>query len=234
MKIKFLGHSALLIQEGKIKALVDPFLSHNPMYQKHPDDTLGITHIFITHAHGDHIGDSLEIAKKNHSLIICNAEIGQILYRKDKTLNIHTMHIGGRVLIDNMRIKMTPALHGSGYVDENGIVQDGGNPGGFVIEINGQKLYHAGDTGLTMDMKLLEREHIDIAFLPIGGSYTMDIEDAVEATRFIDPKIVVPMHYNTFGKIKADPEEFKTILLGHHVEIVKPGETIDLREALNE
>jgi len=234
MKIKYLGHSALLLEEQNIKALIDPFLTHNPTYVKNDDDITNITHIFITHAHKDHIGDALSIAKNNNALIICNAEIGHILYMKDKNLRIHTMHIGGRVQLDIGIIKMTPALHGSGYVDQNGFVQDGGNPCGFVININGQKVYHAGDTGLTYDMKLLEQEKIDIAFLPIGGNYTMDIDDAVEATRFINPKIVVPVHYDTFDKIKADPEEFKRKLLAHRVEIIKPTEIIDLTEVMNE
>ena len=108
------------------------------------------------------------------------------------------------------------------------MMQDGGNPCGFVIEINGKKLYHAGDTGLTYDMKLLETEKIDIAFLPIGGNYTMDIDDAVRAVDFIKPKLTIPMHYNTFGVIKADPLEFKEKLPNYTVKIVNPSDIIEI------
>ena len=94
--------------------------------------------------------------------------------------------------------------------------------------MNGKKLYHAGDTGLTMDMKLLEVEELDLAFVPIGGNFTMDIEDAVRAVEFIKPKITVPMHYNTFGLIKADPKEFAKKLPDYQVEILAPGESIKI------
>lgn len=225
MKVKFLGHSALLIESTRFKALIDPFLKHNPAYIQDKKDTTGITHIFITHAHGDHIGDAIEIALKNDSLIICNAEIANILHIKNKKLKLHAMHIGGRFAFDFGTVKMTPALHGSGYT-ENGMIQDGGNPGGFVIEVDGKKIYHAGDTGLTYDMKLLEVENIDVAFLPIGGNYTMDITDAVRAVEFIKPKTTVPMHYNTFGLIKADPNEFKEKLPNFNVIILDSGKEL--------
>ena len=228
MKVKFLGHSSILIEDKNFKALVDPFLKNNPAYTEDPNDILGITHIFITHAHGDHIGDSAEIAEANNSLIIANAEICDILYARHKKLKFHPMHIGGAFRFDFGRVKMTNAVHGSGFRDENGIIQSGGNPGGYVIEVYGKKVYHAGDTGLTIDMKLLEKEKIDIAFLPIGGNYTMDIDDALEAARFIVSKVTIPMHYNTFGLIKADPLEFKNRLLGHIVEILEPSESIEI------
>lgn len=228
MRVKYLGHSSILIEDTNFKALIDPFLKHNPSYKEDNSDITGITHIFITHAHGDHIGDSVEIARANDSLIISNAEICNILYRRNKDLKFHSMHIGGTFIFDFGRVKMTPAIHGSGFTDENGIIQNGGNPGGFVIELHGKKVYHAGDTGLTMDMKLLEREKIDIAFLPIGGNYTMDIDDAIEAARFIVSKVTIPMHYNTFPMIKADPNIFKSRLLGHIVEILEPSESITI------
>lgn len=206
MKLTFLGHSALLIEEGNFKGLIDPFISGNSLCKTCVDDLINITHIFVTHGHGDHIGDTVDIAKRNQSLIISNAEIAAYLGKFK--LRTHAMHIGGRTKFDFGTVKMTNAVHGSG-ISDNGDMICGGNPGGFVIEVNDKKIYHAGDTGLTYDMKLLEDEKIDVAFLPIGGNYTMDIDDAVKATDFIKAKIAVPMHYNTFGVINADPEIFK-------------------------
>lgn len=207
MKLTFLGHSALLIEEGNFKGLVDPFITGNSLSKTSVDDLVKITHIFVTHGHGDHMGDTINIAKRNKALIITNHEISA--YLSKFKLRTHAMHIGGRTKFDFGTVKMTNALHGSG-ISENGNMIYGGNPGGFIIEVNGKKIYHAGDTGLTYDMKLLEDEKIDVAFLPIGGNYTMDIEDALKAVDFIKPKTVVPMHYNTFGIIKADPEIFKS------------------------
>ena len=206
MKLTFLGHSALLIEEGNFKGLVDPFITGNALCKTCLDELVDITHIFVTHGHGDHIGDTVSIAKKNQSLVISNHEISA--YLSKFKLRTHAMHIGGRTKFDFGTVKMTNALHGSG-ISDNGNIICGGNPGGFVIEINGKKVYHAGDTGLTYDMKLLEDENIDVAFLPIGGNYTMDIDDAVKAADFIKAKAVVPMHYNTFGLINADPQIFK-------------------------
>lgn len=223
MEIKYLGHSAFLVKGGNIKALIDPFINGNASNNLKSTDFKDITHIFVTHGHGDHIGDTIEIAKRCNSKIICNFEMG---YYFDKfELNIHTMHIGGRVKFDFGKVKMTPALHGSG-IFYNGEMIDGGNPCGFVIEVQNKKIYHAGDTGLTMDMKLLKDEKIDIALLPIGGNYTMDIDDAVLACGFIEPKKVIPMHYNTFDIIKADPDEFKRKVEKSEVIVAKVNENI--------
>ncbi|MDR7871343.1 MAG: metal-dependent hydrolase [Tissierellaceae bacterium] len=206
MKLTNLGHSAFIVEEGSFKAIIDPFISGNSLSKIEPEEIKGLTHVFITHGHGDHIGDAIELAKDNDALVISNAEICG--YLSSKGLKTHAMHIGGRHKFDFGIVKLTPALHGSGIPTENGMVY-GGNPCGFVIEVNNKKIYHAGDTGLTMDMKLLEMENIDVALLPIGGNFTMDIDDAVIATEFIKPKFVIPMHYDTFPVIKVDPNEFK-------------------------
>lgn len=227
MNVTYLGHAALLLEAPNFKALVDPFLTGNPQYKQNPKDTLDITHIFITHGHGDHVGDALSIAKSNNAIIIANAELCGVFRHKDKTLKLHPMHIGGSFEFSFGRVKMTPAVHGSSYQDEEG-VHDGGNPGGFLITVGGKTVYHAGDTGLIYDMKLLELEQVDLAFLPIGGNYTMDITDAVRAVDFIKPQIVVPMHYNTFPVIQADPNLFKSRLPEYDVQILQPGEFIKL------
>ncbi|MDO4988818.1 MAG: metal-dependent hydrolase, partial [Synergistes sp.] len=124
-----------------------------------------------------------------------------------KGIKTEGMQVGGRRKFSFGRVKLTPAWHGAG-IAENGAMNYGGVACGFVIEVEGKKIYHAGDTGLTMEMKLLEAEKIDAACLPIGGYYTMDAEDAVRAVSFIKPTNVIPMHYDTFPQIKADPNEF--------------------------
>lgn len=224
MKITYLGHSALLIEEGNFKGLIDPFITGNSLCKTCIDDLSGISHIFVTHGHGDHIGDTVEIAKKNKSLVITNHEIAAYLGKFK--IRTHSMHIGGRTKFDFGIVKMTNALHGSG-ISDNGNMIYGGNPGGFLIQVNDKKIYHAGDTGLTYDMKLLEDEKIDVAFLPIGGNYTMDIDDAVKAADFIKAKIVVPIHYNTFGLINADPMSFKNKVASSDVII------LDINESMN-
>lgn len=225
MKITYLGHSTIMIEEGNFKGIIDPFLSGNPMGNISVDELSYLTHIFVTHGHSDHIGDTVEIAKKTGALIIANHEI--VAYLSRFKLKTHSMHIGGRTKFDFGKVKMTNALHGSG-ISDNGTMIYGGNPCGFVIEVNGKKVYHAGDTGLTLDMKLLEDENIDIAFLPIGGNFTMDIDDAVKAADFIKAKMVVPMHYNTFGVIEADPFDYKNKVKTSEVVVLKINEDINI------
>ncbi|MFA9423883.1 MAG: metal-dependent hydrolase [Sedimentibacter sp.] len=225
MKLTYLGHSALLVEEGEFKGIIDPFITGNSSCKTSIDELKNITHIFITHGHSDHIGDAIEIAKKNGSLVIANYEICSYLGKFK--LRTHAMHIGGKTNFDFGTVRMTNALHGSG-ITENGNIIYGGNPGGYVIEINNKKIYHAGDTGLTLDMKLLEEENIDVAFLPIGGNFTMDIDDAVKAAGFINARVVVPIHYNTFSLIKANPEEFKNKVTTSEVVILDMNESINI------
>lgn len=225
MYLQYLGHSTFLIEATDFKAIIDPFLTGNPSSTLKPSQVTGLTHIFVTHGHGDHIGDTIELARENKALVITNAEISN--YLSEHGLKTHSMHIGGRYTFDFGTVKLTPALHGSAIPTSKG-PRDGGNPSGFVLTIEGKKIYHAGDTGLTMDMKLLEEEEIDVALLPIGGNYTMDIHDAIRAVDFIKPKLVVPMHYNTFPLIKADPEEFKKKNTWSQTKILSVGEKLEL------
>jgi L-ascorbate metabolism protein UlaG (beta-lactamase superfamily) len=222
MIIKYLGHAAFYIESGEFKALIDPFLRGNPQTKSRPGDFEKLSHIFVTHGHSDHLGDTLEIAERTQAKVVSNYEIINYLMSKG-LINVHPMHIGGRVKLGFGTVKMTPAIHGSS-INEDGQIIYAGNPGGFVIEIGGKKIYHAGDTGLMMDMKLLEDERIDLAILPIGGNFTMDIEDAAKAVTMIKPKKVVPIHYNTFDVIKASPEAFEKLVKDAQVIIMKPDE----------
>jgi len=225
MEVKFIGHSTFYFETANVKAIIDPFINGNPVSTISTEDIEELTHIFVTHGHGDHLGDTVELAIKHNALVITNFEIAN--YLSSKGVQAHPMHIGGRRTFELFDVKMTPALHGSAIQTEKGLL-DGGNPGGFLITIDGKVLYHAGDTGLTMDMKLLEIENVDLALLPIGGNFTMDIRDAIRAVDFIQPKKVVPMHYNTFGLIEADPQKFKNQVKNAEVIILLPGESIKI------
>jgi len=225
LKLYYLGHSAVLIEGENIKALIDPFITKNPACTYDITEIKDITHIFITHGHSDHFGDTIEIAEKCNSTIVCSVEMGW--YLSTFGLKIHPMHIGGKAYFDFGSVKMIPALHGSGIKTNSGIVYTG-NPCGFLIELEGKKIYHAGDTGLTMEMQLLQKEKIDVAFIPIGGNYTMDIDDAALSVEFIKPKTVVPIHYNTFYMIHTDPIEFKNKVKNCNVEILSCRDIIDI------
>lgn len=225
MKIKYLGHSAFLIQTNKFNILIDPFIKDNPKCPISLNDLPSIDYILVTHGHSDHLGDTALISKKYNSIVICNYEIH--LYLSKYNIKCHPMHIGGRITLEFGSIKMTPAIHGSSILEGTHIIY-AGNPCGFLIEIEGIKLYHAGDTGLTIDMKLLESEGIDIAMLPIGGNFTMDIEDCIKAIEFINPKTVIPMHYDTFDVIKANPILLKDKVNKSDIKILQLGEVLDI------
>lgn len=204
MKLRYFSHSSFQITtESGTKILIDPFLDGNPTSPVNSSD-LTADYIILTHAHGDHLGDSFSIAERCDSLFICVNELAE--YCKSKGYKAHNMHIGGGFDFEFGRVKFTIAHHGSMTPDNT----YAGEPAGVIITIEGKSIYHTGDTGLFLDMKLIgELNIIDYMLLPIGDNFTMGINDAVKAVELTSPKLAVPMHYNTFPVIQADPNEFK-------------------------
>jgi len=227
-KLKYLGHSAFYLEGNGLKALIDPFLSGNPWNVASARDFTDINFIFVTHGHGDHLGDAINIAKNTGATIVSVYEIG--VYCSSKGAKTHNMHIGGTYSFPFGRVQLTPAAHGSSFVEGDEIIYLG-NPCGFIIEVDGKNIYHAGDTGLIADMELLGKyETIDVALLPIGGNFTMDPIDASIAAELIKPKTAIPMHYKTWPIIDKDPEEFVKLAKekGIDAKILRPGETLEI------
>jgi L-ascorbate metabolism protein UlaG (beta-lactamase superfamily) len=223
LTVTYLGHSCFTITDGKYRLIIDPFLSGNPKATTSPDD-VEVDYILVTHGHGDHWGDTEKIAKKNDATVIGPNEVA--VYAHKKGLKAHNMHIGGGHDFPFGRVKLTIAHHG--FSDSESDFDIGGSPCGFIITMDGKRIYHAGDTGLFMDMQLIGEEGLDLAMLPIGDNFTMGIDDAVRAVDFLKPARVIPMHYNTFDLIKADPEEFKAKAKDTQVIILGIGEKLQL------
>jgi L-ascorbate metabolism protein UlaG (beta-lactamase superfamily) len=200
MSVRFtwLGHSTFAFEFDGHKVLTDPFLTGNPLAAANADD-LEPEIIFLTHAHGDHSGDVLSIAKRTGAMVVSNAEIADWGTRNG--IKSHGMNTGGGYDFGFVHARQTIAFHSSSFPDGT----YGGNPNGFIFTLrSGQRVYFAGDTALFSDMTLIGDYGIDIAFLPIGDNFTMGPEDSLKAIQFIRPKMVVPMHYNTFPFIVVD------------------------------
>jgi len=225
MKLRYFSHSAFQITTSAgHKILIDPFLSGNPTSPVKAKDVVA-DYIILTHAHGDHLGDGFEIAKRCNSIFICVNELAE--YCKSKGFKAHNMHIGGGHNFEFGRVKFTIAHHGSMTPDNH----YGGEPAGVIISAEGKNIYHTGDTGLFYDMKLIgEMTSIDYMLLPIGDNFTMGITDAAKAVELVAPKMAVPMHFNTFPVIDADPNEFKKLTesKGFKVRVLNFGEEIEL------
>lgn len=226
MRIKWLGHSAFLI-EGRNKILVDPFLTGNPVAAVSADK-VDCDIICVTHGHMDHLGDAANIARRTGAIIAAIVEMSNYFEK----LGVETVgfNLGGTAKVLDTNITMVPAFHSSS-INAPGLEFSAAMPVGMVIE-SGKVAYHAGDTAVFGDMKIIgDLYKPDVAMLPIGGFYTMDAKQAALAVQLIRPKTVIPMHYNTFPPIKADPKEFATLVKkqskGAKVVILKPGEAFE-------
>jgi L-ascorbate metabolism protein UlaG (beta-lactamase superfamily) len=224
MKLKYFSHSAFLVTSSNgDKILIDPFLDENPTSPVKSAD-VEADYIILSHGHGDHLGDAFKIAKRCNSMFICVNELAN--YCSSKGFIVHNMHIGGSHPFDFGRVKFTIAHHGSLTPDNNYV----GEAAGILLTVDGKIIYHTGDTGLFYDMKLIgEMNKVDYMLLPIGDNFTMGIEDAVKAAEFVNPGVVVPMHYNTYSVINADPEVFREKVegIGIKCRIMNFGEEIE-------
>jgi L-ascorbate metabolism protein UlaG (beta-lactamase superfamily) len=222
MDIRFLGHAAFELTEGDTRILIDPFLTGNPKAAANADE-LEPTHIFLTHGHADHIGDTVDIAKRTNAKVVAIVELANEL-QEDGVENVSDPNIGGTVEFGNVSVRLTPAWHTS--TTPKGTVN---TPAGLVVTVGDTTVYHLGDTALFSDLALVKaRDQIDVALMCIGGHYTMDRIDAVAAAELVGASQVIPCHYGTFPPIETDAQAFKNDVKGSEVIVLDPGETHSL------
>ncbi|KUO97088.1 metal-dependent hydrolase [Ferroacidibacillus organovorans] len=227
MKVTFLGHAALLVETENHRILFDPFLTGNGTASVTAEEVEADV-ILLTHAHSDHVGDTVAIAKRTGAQVVAVFELAAWLMGQG--IQVHPMHLGGSHTFDFGRVKYTLAFHGAGIETPDGILY-GGNPAGILLTADGKTLYHAGDTALFGDMKLIgDMNEIDLAVLPIGDNFTMGPEDAVVAATWLHPKAVLPVHYNTFPLIAQDGQAFGHAVERHgiHAYILEPGQSVEI------
>ena len=229
-KLTWIGHSAFLLEDGEGNVVaVDPFIKDNPQATIDVKDVHPNT-ILLTHAHNDHVGDTVDLATWNDSRVICTFELGTWLEAQTVRDVVSGNH-GGTIAFSGGAAKIVPAWHTSSFWDGEGHVAIG-VPAGFVVRFGGRTFYFAGDTCLFGDMRLIGEEGIDVAILPIGDHYTMGPDDAARAAEFVGAKTVLPCHYNTFPPIKQVPKAFRAKVEarvpGTKVVILAPGESVDV------
>lgn len=228
VQLTYYGHSTFSLVTNGLRLVIDPFFAPNNPHTTVTADDVEADFILVTHGHGDHVADLIGLAKRTGATVICNFEIATWLENAGVE-NVHSMHIGGGYDFDFGRVKFTIAHHGSMLPDGS----NGGNPAGLLLTLQGGKrLYFAGDTALTYDMRLIgEWGGVDLAVLPIGDNYTMGPEDAVTAAEFVKAKHVVPCHYNTFPPIEQDAAAFASALkekTGIDCTVMSAGEEVSL------
>jgi len=223
LNVTYHGHACFLLDDGRFRLLFDPFISGNPKSSARVDGFESLSAILVTHGHADHLGDAVELSKRYRAPVIAPFELATFCERRGAT--VHPMHIGGSHRFEFGRVKLTIAHHGSAFVDKG--TEYTGNACGFLVDLGGLTVYHAGDTGLFYDMKLIgEMNRIDVALLPIGDNFTMGPEDAAKAVEFLRPRVVIPMHYATFEVLEQSPDRFAQEAGRHGAEVVvlRPGQ----------
>jgi len=231
MIITWLGHSAFLLEGENCRVMIDPFISGNPSFPASMAGKLeGITHILLTHGHGDHMGDTLPLAKRTGAQVVTIYETAQYLIRKglpeDQVID---MNIGGSVKTQDVVVHMVQALHSNSIMDGDDMLC-GGFPTGFVVEMDGSCIYHAGDTGVFSDMKLIQTLYNPtVGLLPVGDRYTMSPKAAAYAcNELLDLKTIIPMHHATFPLLTGHADTFKKLVTRGNVVVLGAGESLKI------
>lgn len=222
MLISYHGHSVVKIKTGDTTILIDPFINGNKLTDlvvenESPDV------ILLTHGHNDHVGDTVDIAKASDALVVAPNELANYLGLQG--VRTHGMNLGGAKKFDFGTVKFTQAFHSSSYQTEDNEFIYTGMPAGILFTAEEKTIYHAGDTAIFGDMEMIGKRHpIDVAFLPIGDNFTMGPEDAACAVELLNPRLTIPVHFNTFPPIEQDPEAFRALVKKHEVKIMTAGD----------